>query len=250
MRRMVMIALFTATGCWAQEPATPPASSPAAQEQVPAPAQKSTITVPAGTRIPLKLTYTLWSKTARIGDAVHAVTVFPVTVDTTVAIPEGTYAEGVVDKVWRRASANHPTLQMHFTRLLFANGYAVPLDGAMTEVKVEKPDAVPSATSADLGSVQSNPLPESQSMLVNSFGAQQQPPTLPPPPKVGPNMGTVIGATLGGAAALLVTAILLGHHRGGYTVLDAGSQVDMVLQNPLTLDAEQVAAALATPSVQ
>src|SRR5271165_4980972 len=248
MRRMAMIALLTATSCWAQEPATQQASAPAAQDQAQLPAQatqKSTIIVPAGTKIPLKLTYSLWSKTARLGDAVHAVTVFPVTVDTTVAIPEGTYAEGVVDKVWRRSSANHPALQMHFTRLLFANGYAPPLDGAMTEVKVEQPGPVPPTTSADLGSVQGSPLPESQSMFVNGFGAQQQPPTFPPPPKVGPNMGAVIGASLGGTAAILITGILLGHHRGGYTVLDAGSQVDMVLQNPLTLDAEQVAAALA-----
>jgi hypothetical protein len=248
---MAVIALLTATSCWAQEAVPPQSTSSTGQEQASAPAQtakKLTIIVPAGTRIPVKLTYSLWSKTARAGDAVHAVTVFPVTVDTTVAIPEGTYVEGVIDKVWRRPSAEHPALQMHFARLFFANGYTVPLEGATTQAKAGEPGAVLSGTSADGETAPSDPLPGSQSMVGNGFAAQQS--ELPPAPKVGPNMGIVTGVSLGATAALIVTVVLLGHHRGGYTLLDAGSQVEMVLQNPLALDAEQVAAALATPSAQ
>src|SRR5208337_2255837 len=94
------------------------------------------------------LTYSVWSKTAHAGDAVHAVTAFPVTVGTTVAIPAGTYVEGVVDKVWRRASANHPALQIHFTRMLFANGYTVSLESATTEASAAKPSADLSAAAA------------------------------------------------------------------------------------------------------
>ncbi|MGB7848762.1 MAG: hypothetical protein WBL63_24335 [Candidatus Acidiferrum sp.] len=248
MRRMAMIALFAATGCLAQEPA-PPQSSPAGQEQAPAPEQKLTITVPAGTRVPLKLTYSLWSKTARTGDAVHAVTAFPVTVGTTVAIPAGTYAEGAIDKVAKRASADHPALQMHFTRLLFANGYTVSLEGATTELSAVKPGAVPWTAASSGESVPRDLPPASQSVAGNAFGAQQ-PPVLTPPPMPGPSIGEVVGIGVGVTVASVVALVLLGRHRGGYTLLDAGSQIEMVLQNPLALDGEQVAAALATPSAQ
>ena len=81
--------------------------------------------------------------------------------------------------------------------------------------------------------------------MSNGFAAQQTP-TLPPLPKVGPNPAVVAGVGTAALVGVLVTVFSLNHHRGDYTMLDAGSQIDMVLQNPLTLDGEQVAAALAT----
>lgn len=249
MRRMAIVALLSATGCLAQEAAPPQSPVTAVQEQTPAAAQQLTITVPAGTRIPVKLTYSLWSKTARTGDAVHAVTVFPVTVDTTVAIPAGTYVEGVVDKVAKRASANRPALQMHFTRLVFVNGYAVPLEDATSEAKNGEPGVRPSTASPEGEGFQESARPASLSIAGNSFAAQQ-PPVVTPPPMPGPSMGKVVGISMGASVALVVTMVLLGRHRGGYTLLDSGAQLEMVLQNPVTLDGEQVAAAVATPSAQ
>ena len=49
---------------------------------------------------------------------------------------------------------------------------------------------------------------------------------------------------------VVVTMVLLGRHRGGYTLLDVGAQLEMVLRNPLTLDGERVAAAVANPNAQ
>jgi hypothetical protein len=243
MRWMAMFGLFVAAGCLAQEPAQPQSSS-VRQAQEPA-AQKQTITVPAGTRVPVALTYSVWSKTAHAGDAVHAVTAFPVSVGTTVAIPAGTYVEGVVDEVWRRASGDHPALRMHFTRLLFANGYTIPLESATTEANAGKPSAnLPAAVTR--GESESNdPLPGSQSWMSNSFGAQQTP-TLAPLPRLGPNPAVVAGVGTAALAGVLVTVFALGHHRGDYTMLDAGSQIDLVLQSPLNLNGDQVAAALAS----
>jgi len=240
---MAMFGLLVAAGCLAQEPAQPQSSS-GGQAQAPA-AQKQTITVPAGTRVPVALTYSVWSKTAHAGDAVHAVTAFPVTVGTTVAIPAGTYVEGVVDKVWRRASANHPALQIHFTRMLFANGYTVSLESATTEASAAKPSADLSAAAARGESEPSDSLPGSVSGMSNGFAAQQAP-TPAPLPRLGPNPAVVAGVGTAALAGVLVTVFALGHHRGGYTMLDAGSQIDMVLQSPLNLDGDQVAAALAS----
>lgn len=174
MRKMAMVALLSATGCLAQEAAPPQSPVAAAKEQAPVAARQSAITVPAGTKIPVKLTYSLWSKTARTGDGVHAVTVFPVTVGTTVAIPAGTYVEGVIDKVTKRASANHPALQMHFTRLLFANGYAVEVEDATSEAQAEEPGAAVLAASAPEESAPNNLLAGNAGGLGNFFAAQDR----------------------------------------------------------------------------
>lgn len=244
MRWIAMVGVFVATSCLAQVP-TQPAPTSVGLEQAPPAAQKFTITVPAGTRVPVTLTYSVTSKTAHAGDAIHAVTAFPVTVGTTVAIPAGTYVEGVLDTVRRRASADHPALQMHFTQLLFANGYTVPLDSAMTEARAGDPNGnVAEASAREEDGAQSS-VPVSASSMSNSFGAQQAP-ALPPLPKVGPNPAVVAGVGTAALAGILITVFALGHHRGAYTFLDAGAQVNMVLQSPLTLDGNQVAAALAS----
>lgn len=251
MRWMTWIGLLAATGCVTQEATPPqPAAASAAQEQTPAAAQRPTITVPAGTRIPVKLTYSVWSKTARPGDAVHAVIVFPVTVDTTVAIPEGTYVEGVIDQVSKRASPNHPALQMHFTHLLFANGYTVSLQGATSEAMAEENGTTLSAAGLEGDSAQKEPSPRSLIPMGYLFAAQQ-PPVLTQPSMPGPSVGEMVGIGVGATVAFVVTMVLLGHHHNtGYTLLDAGTQIEILLQNPLTLDADQVAAAVATPNAQ
>lgn len=244
MRWIAILGLFVATGCLAQEP-TQPAPASVGLEQAPAATQKLTITVPAGTRVPVTLTYSVTSKTAHAGDAIHAVTAFPVTVGTTVAIPAGTYVEGVLDKVRHRASADHAALQMHFIRLLFANGYTVSLESASTEASAGKPNEnVSAATAREVDGARSS-VPGNASLMSNSFGAQQPPP-LPPLPRLGPNPAVVGGVATAALAGILVTVFALGHHRGSYTSLDAGAQVEMVLQAPLMLDGEQVAAALAS----
>jgi hypothetical protein len=104
MRMLAFTLLLTALGCLAQQPAPPAAGSAA-------------ITVPAGTKIPLRLTSPLGTKTAQAGDAVHAEAAFPVTAGNTVAIPPGTYVEGVIDEVTPRG--RHAGFAMHFTRMVF-----------------------------------------------------------------------------------------------------------------------------------
>lgn len=89
---------------------------------------KSTITVPAGTKISLSLSRPLWARSAKAGDVVYSVTVFPVAVGNEMAIPPGTYVEGKIDALKRpRWLAQHAEFQLHFTKLVFVNGYTVEL---------------------------------------------------------------------------------------------------------------------------
>lgn len=256
MRLFAMAGLLIASGCWAQEP-TPNSQQPLAQVQEPAapPAQKGPLTVPAGTRIPLTLANPIRTKTARPGDAVRAATAFPLAVGTEEMIPPGTYVEGSLERVIKQDASGQPALQVHFTRMVFANGYAVALDGAMVQAKANPPGNGSKELSAAGGQIAASN--ETGTSLGEQFGGgmglQQQPPTptLPPlPPLPGPHYGPIIGAAAGSAAVGILLAVFAHRHRYDNAFFDNGWQFEMVLQSPLLLDADKVAAAIAIPSAQ
>ena len=233
MRLLALVGLLVASTCWAQEPALDVQQPPSdVQAQAPAAAQNQTITIPFGTRIPLSLVAPITTK-SRSGDGVRAVTTFPVTVGAKLAIPVGTYIEGVIDKV-KKGGRSGPSVQMHFTHIVYANGYTVDVDGANAQAKALSPNSLPSdriAFARDDGAYY-------------AMAAQQLPPPAPLP-KVGPSIGTVVGITVGATVAGIVALVLLGHHQGGGNgvLFDTGWQFEMVLQSPLTVDAASVAAA-------
>jgi hypothetical protein len=196
--RLLAIAALSATACLAQAPF---------------------VTVPAGTKIPLSLASPLSTKTARVGDAVRAQTAFPVAVGANVAIPTGTYVEGVIDKVRQRG--HNAGFDVHFTRMLFANGYTVPLSGSTTAPLVAGLD-----------------VPELPDATAPGMAEGFQPslaPTLTQPSLPGPKIGLFVGIAAAGTA-LMVAAILFGRHSGGGLYLDAGFALEMVLSMPLPLE--------------
>ncbi len=192
-------------------------------------AQAQLVTVPAGSKISLKLTSALSTRTSRPGDAVRAETAFPVAVGGNVAIPTGTYVEGAIDKV--RRSGRKAGFDVHFARLIFANGYTVPLTGSST---------VPGAPASG---VAAGPAPPDAAPAGMASHLQAEP-GLTPPPSVGPSKGLIIGIGATAAATAIVTAVLLGR-RGGGLYLDAGSALEMVLTSPLPLDAAKLSAGAA-----
>lgn len=92
---------------------------------------ESTITLSAGTHVQLAVTSPVWAKTAKAGDPLYLQTTFPVAWGGKVVIPAGTYVQGTL------LSVMHPTrrvkqaeLHVLFTKIIFANGYAVALPAA------------------------------------------------------------------------------------------------------------------------
>ncbi|MGB7848763.1 MAG: hypothetical protein WBL63_24340 [Candidatus Acidiferrum sp.] len=70
----------------------------------------------------------VWSRTVKAGDNVYATTSFPVAIDNQMAIPPGTYVEGTIDAATKPTrKTNSAEFLMHFTKLIFANGYTVQL---------------------------------------------------------------------------------------------------------------------------
>jgi hypothetical protein len=237
----------------------PQMATPAAQDSpvpagqiAPAPAGQTAqaptaqaVTVPTGTTIQLTLMSAVKSKSTKPGDTVRAVVAFPVTIGTQQAIPAGTFVEGVVSQVTARPPAGQqPSFRIHFTRLVFSNGYSVALNGENTEALVlPDSDRAPTVEVAELTPIR---LPGTRFAM--GEGQQLQ---LPPLPRVGPNPAVVGGAIGGGFAALVIGMLVLAHHRVNNTdfvLFDAGWQFQMVLDSPVTLDTAQVAAAAATPS--
>ena len=239
--RLVAV-LLIASLCTAQTPAPAPLPAPSA-----APSAPPQITVAPGTAVPLTLLNSIRSRTTKPGDAIRAVVAFPVTVGTQVAIPAGTYAQGTVTAIASRGSHGQPpNIKIHFTSLLFANGYLATLDAVNSDAMVILPAVdEPAYEIADAR--------DGAPFLGKRFAAavgQPTPPTLPPLPQVGPSKAVVIGTGVGVMAAGVGLFLWLAHHRAGtfdYVVFDNGWQFTMVLQHPLTLDAGQVAAAPQMP---
>jgi type IV secretion system protein VirB10 len=220
MRRLVIIAFLASMACLAQQ-----SPAPQDQSQQPPPGKGQAVIIPAGTRIPLALASPITNKGAKPGAPVRATTGFPVTVGTQVAIPTGAYVQGVIDHVKKSGSGG--SLQMHFTRLIYPNGYTVMLDGTNVQAKADEggSNTAQSAALAQTG------------VPTLGFAAQQSPPPLPPLPHSGPNTGLIVGGMVGTAAIAVLAIVLTGHHRAGNALLfDTGWQFDMVLQNPLVID--------------
>jgi hypothetical protein len=247
-------ALMIASLTFAQTPvpAAPVAPPPgqntpaAATQNAPAFAAQA-ITVPTGTAVQLTLMSAVKSKSTKAGDTVRAVVAFPVTIGTALAIPAGTFVDGDVLQVTARPKAGQqPSFRVHFTRLVFSNGYSVALNGVNTQALV-----LPLNSSAPTNQVaELAPLRLPGARFAMGEG-QEPPPTLPSLPRLGPNPSVLGGAIGGGFAALVVLMLVWAHHSVNNTdflLYDAGWQFQMILDSPLTLDAAQVSAAVAAPS--
>lgn len=235
MGLLLIGALLIATACVAQEPTTE-VQQAAPPVQTPPDTEKRTLTIPAGTRVPLTLTSPMRARAMRKGDSVRAVTSFPVTAGQQVAIPAGTYVEGVIDKMIKRGPTGSTGLEMHFTRIVFPNGYNVALENATAVAKSGGTGAnIPESSASGSGGASGY-----------AEGFQQPPPPTPAPlPRLGPNPAVVAGIGAAVTVATTVGLILLGRRRAGDIVFDSGYQFEMMLETSLVLDADRVAAAMA-----
>jgi hypothetical protein len=157
--------------------------------------------------VALSLTRPLWAKTTNVGNVVYSVTAFPVAVGNDIAIPPGTYVEGRIDALTRpHWLTQHAEFQLHFTKLVFANGYTVEL-----------PDVIEDLTSAGNQGVSGSTSASRTAAAANA------------------------SATVDIEAA--VARIYVEVTSNNDILLDNGAPIEMLLQAPLLLDADAVGAA-------
>jgi hypothetical protein len=210
-----------------------------------------TLTVPPGTVVPMTLVSPIKSKSTKVGDAVRAVVAFPITVGGQVAIPAGTYVEGVVTSLTAQAKkTRQPVVEIHFTRLVYANGYTAPLDAESTQASNEIPGTASPVLRADSGGMAGVGPRTAFFGGEGQFPTQPPTPTLQPLPQVGPSKALVFGVVGGVTVALLTLGLVFGHRNRNtdFVLFDAGWQFQMTITTPLGVAAGQVAAAAAVAS--
>lgn len=242
IRTLVLIGLLTVTTCAVPEPAARAQEMPSStQGAAPSDTYTQSIVIPAGTRIPLSLSSPIAAKAARPGFPVRAVSGFPVTVGLHVVIPSGSYFEGMIDKVKRGGPAGR-VVQMHFTQIVYPNGYTMGMDGENSIARAGEGTAILEARSV------------SETALRPRFvlDAAQQGPPMPPPSFPHPNIGLIAGVVSGVMAATIIAGLVVAHHNAGTTgiLLDTGWQFDIVLNSPVTINLANIPASAVTPKVQ
>jgi hypothetical protein len=193
---------------------------------------QKTITVPAGTKVPLVMKNAISTKSARPGDGVYLETVFPVVQNNHVLIPVGTYVQGIITRVERPGRIKgRAEVQMHFTTLIFPNGYTVSLPGTLDNV----PGAEDSHMQGKEGTVQGDSgKGKDAAEIASTAGTGAVVGGLSRGGK-GALVGGGVGAAVGTAIAML--------SRGNDVRLPSGTTVEMVLQRPVTLEENRMGTA-------
>jgi type IV secretion system protein VirB10 len=220
----------------ASQPAAtgPSAAAPAGADTTTPP--KKTYTVPAGTKVLLQLRSSLNSKSARAGDGVYLASAFPVVVGNRVMIPSGVFVQGVVDRVTRAGHVKgRAQLDMHFTSIIFPNGTVVEIPGMVSGL----PGASKQQVKDGEGTI------EQDTDKTRNAGKTAEI-ALPTGATVGSIAGLGGGHPLAGSfgglgAGLAAVGLVSLFTRGADVNIEAGTQVEMVLQRPLILEEENLA---------
>lgn len=231
-------ALLAASTLGAAQNSTQPARPPEQTTAATTPHQpaKKIYVVPAGTKVLLQLRSAINTKSAKPGDGVYLASTFPVVVGSRVLIPAGVYVQGVVDRVQRAGRVRgRAQLDMHFTSMIFPNGTVVEIPGMVNSlpgaskqsVKQDGEGTVEQSgdKTRNMGKVAEVSIPTGATVgSIAGLGAGH------------PVSGGLIGLAGGVAAAGLVSLFT----RGADVNIDSGTQVEMVLQRPLTLEQENL----------
>jgi len=93
----------------------------------------ATVTVPSETAIPLELRNAISSKTAYPGQAIYCQTIYPITVDSRIVIPVGSYVKGTVTQVIKPGRIRGKAkLGLRFDSLTLPNGVTQPLRATLS----------------------------------------------------------------------------------------------------------------------
>lgn len=190
----------------------------------------STLEIPAGTKVPLRLKQAISTKTAKEGDAVYAETTFPVVIDDRILVPVGTYVQGKISHIQRGGHVKgRAEMLIHFTSLIYPSGYTVMLPGALENV----PGAEHATMKDSEGTIrQDSDTGKKVETVAKTAGTGAAIGGLGTGTWKGAGIGGGIGAGVGAAIAML--------SRGADVRLEPGTSVEMVIQRPVALDSSRV----------
>jgi len=198
------------------------------------------LTIPSGTKVPLKLDHAISTKESHDGDAVYAETTFPVVLNDRVLIPAGTYVQGRISRIHRAGRIKgRAEVQMHFTSMIYPSGYTVMLPASVENT----PGNDSSGVKDKEGTIQAD---KDTTNRIEDAAKDAA---------VGGVVGSVVGRAAGGASggAYAGLAGLAGGvawallKRGPDVKLDVGTSIEMEIQRPIPVDASRIQVARAAP---
>jgi YMGG-like Gly-zipper len=190
---------------------------------------KPTLTIPAGTRVPLSLKQAISTKNAKDGDPVYAETAFPFVVNDRVVIPAGTYIQGRIERVRRGGHVKgRAELLIHFTSMIYPNGYTVMLGGAVENT----PGAEKTSMKDSEGTIRQDS--DAGKKAREAAGGATTGAVIGA--VTGGGKGAGIGAGVGGVAGLAVGML----SRGADVRLEPGTSIEMEIQREVTVDASRI----------
>jgi len=232
--RLLLLVLLAISFAAAQEEANPAPPESSSKDAAPAKAAEApdveeaapaTIVVPAGTKIPLVLKHAVSTKNAQVGDNLYLESTFPVVQNNRMVIPPGTYVQGVVTAVKKPGRIKgRAELLVHFTTMIFPNGYTVSFPGALDNV----PGADAQKVKDKEGTIQAD---SQKGKDVATVAGTTATGTLIGA-ATGGGKGAGIGAGIGGATGLIIAMLT----KGNDVRLESGTGLEMVLQRPLRLE--------------
>jgi hypothetical protein len=187
------------------------------------------LSIPSGTKVPLALKQSISTKNAREGDAVYAVTTFPVVINERIVIPSGTYVQGRISNVKRGGRVKgRAEVLMHFSTLIYPSGYTVVLPGAVENV----PGAEKTSMKDEEGTIrQDSQSGEKAKTVATAAGTGAVVGGLSNGVK-----GGLIGAGIGGGIGTAIGLLT----RGNDVRMDAGTTLEMVIQREVPLDSSRI----------
>ena len=198
-----------------------------------APANPGEITIPAGTKVPITLKNAISTKSSQQGDPVYAQTTFPVVVNEHIVIPAGAYVQGRIMQIKPAPRfKGRAEVMMHFTTLIYPNGYTVMLPGSLEnapgvdKAKVKDKEGTIKADSDKGTKAAEVAIPAAEGGALAGGLAS------------GTRGGTAIGAGLGAAAGVAIA--MLSH--GNEVKLTPGTTLEVVLQRDVAVSAEKIKA--------
>ena len=178
-----------------------------------------TVVVPAGTVIPISLTSRVTTKHAKDGDGVYGKTVFPITVNNKIVIPEGSNVRGKITQIQKPGRVKgKAALTLTFQTLVLPNGTTLPIYtslGGVGGVGDRTGEATVQGDSSKGQDAKTVGTTAAQGALIGVIADRGR--------------GAAIGGGIGGAAG--AAAVLL--TRGKDLVLDPGTTIEIVLDRPL-----------------
>lgn len=233
-----IVAILTYAGFGvAQEqpgPGTPPPATISTDSPPPTPQRKSTsngerLIVPQGTRLPLILHNAITTRNAKPGDAIYLETTFPITQNSRILIPAGSYVQGEVLEAKRPGKIKgRGEVRIRMTTLIFPNGYTVKLNAVPNNAGTGGNESVDNEGRIKGDSDKAH----DAGTIMTTTGAGAGIGSIAGRSAKGAGIGAGVGAAVGLATILLT--------RGPELELPRGTAVDVVLDHPLYLEADKV----------